>query len=53
VLRHELNPEGLARIEVPPLPATLLTGAQRALELRERADEDEERAIREVEAWLG
>ncbi len=60
VLRHsygtsipELNPEGLAKVQVPALPAALLTGVQRALELREQADEDEERAIREVEAWLG
>jgi type I restriction enzyme S subunit len=48
----ELNPEGLSRVEVPLLPPELTAKANRALELRERADADEERAIQEVEAWL-
>ncbi len=42
----------LAQVEVPTLPDDLTNKAKRALELRERADADEERAIREVEAWL-
>lgn len=60
MLRHSygtsiphVNPVGIAGVEVPPLPAELLTKVSRAIELREQADEDEERAIREVEAWLG
>ncbi len=60
LLRHSygtsiphLDPEGVSKVEIPPLPHTLLGGVQRALELREWADEDEGRAIREVEAWLG
>jgi len=60
MLRHSygtsiphVNPEGIASLIVPPLPPTLLAGANRALALREQADADEERAIREVEAWLG
>lgn len=48
----ELNPEGLSRIQIPPLSDALQSKARRALELRERADGDEEQAIREVEAWL-
>jgi type I restriction enzyme S subunit len=47
-----INPEGIATLKVPPLPLNLATNANRALELREQADADEERAIREVEAWL-
>ncbi|MGI8552325.1 MAG: hypothetical protein ACR2PL_16295 [Dehalococcoidia bacterium] len=47
-----LNPEDLSSIEVPPLPEILADKAQRALELREQADSDEERAIQEVEARL-
>ena len=47
-----LNPEYLAGTCIPELPQTLASGAQRALELREQADADEEQAIREVEAWL-
>lgn len=42
----------LGEVEVPPLPAHLVDAVQRALALREQADADEERAIREVEAWL-
>jgi len=37
---------------VPALPRDLAEKANRALQLREQADADEERAIREVEAWL-
>jgi type I restriction enzyme S subunit len=48
-----INPEGVASLKVPSLPLDLATSANRALELREQADADEERAIREVEAWLG
>jgi hypothetical protein len=47
-----INPEGVATLKVPPLPLDLAANANRALELREQADADEERAIREVEAWL-
>jgi len=49
----ELNPQIVAAVRVPPLPPPLLAAANRALALREQADADEERAIREVEAWLG
>ena len=47
-----INPEGVASLRVPFLPEVLAANANRALELREQADADEERAIREVEAWL-
>ncbi len=47
-----INPGSVASLKVPPLPLDLATNANRALELREQADADEERAIREVEAWL-
>lgn len=59
MLRHSygtsiphVNPPGIAEVRVPLLPSDLQSGVVRALELRERADADEERAIREVEAWL-
>jgi hypothetical protein len=42
----------LRGVPVPPLPDVLKTKANRALQLREEADEEEEKAIREVEAWL-
>jgi type I restriction enzyme S subunit len=47
-----LNPDGLARVQIPVLPDTLLTKVKRALLLREQSDVDEEGAIREVESWL-
>lgn len=60
MLRHSygtsiphVNPEGIASLIIPPLPDPLLAGATRALALREQADADEERAVREVEGWLG
>lgn len=48
----EINPDIVRKVEVPDLPSDLGAGASRALQLRELADDDEERAIREVEAWL-
>lgn len=60
MLRHSygtsiphVNPQGIAAIRIPELPSHSLNGAVRALALRDQADADEERAIREVEAWLG
>jgi type I restriction enzyme S subunit len=47
-----LNPDGLADQRVPALPLELVSAAERALQLREQADADEEQAIRQVEAWL-
>jgi len=47
-----INPQILAGLMVPALPRDLADKANRALQLREQADADEERAIREVEAWL-
>jgi len=47
-----LNPEGLAEQRVPVLPEALIKAAERALQLREQADADEDEAIRKVEAWL-
>jgi type I restriction enzyme S subunit len=59
MLRHSygtsiphVNPAGIAAIRVPELPADLISAARQALELREQADRDEQRAIDEVEAWL-
>jgi type I restriction enzyme S subunit len=59
MLRHSygtsiphVNPQGIADVEVPLLPPELNVKANRALELREQADADEERAIQEVESWL-
>lgn len=49
----KLNEAGVAALHVPDLPQELAAGATRALALREQADADEERAIHEVEAWLG
>jgi type I restriction enzyme, S subunit len=49
----ELNPQALEQVQVAPLPLRLAERALRALELRERADSDEEQAIQEVEEWLG
>jgi type I restriction enzyme S subunit len=46
------NQEGLASVAVPDLPSPLIDGAMEALRLRERADKDEELAIKRVEAWL-
>jgi len=40
-------------VQLPPLPKSLVAGAALALALREQADADEERAIQEVESWLG
>lgn len=48
-----INPQLLAAITVPPLPSDLVDNANRALRLREEADADEERAIQEVNTWLG
>ncbi len=48
-----LVPDALRRLVTPPLPAELTEKSNRALRLREEADANEERAIREVEAWLG
>jgi type I restriction enzyme S subunit len=60
MLRHSygtsiphVNPQGIAALRIPQLPPGLVTGAVRALQLRERANGDEESAIREVEGWLG
>jgi type I restriction enzyme, S subunit len=60
MLRHSygtsiphVNPDGIGEVRVPVLPTDLERAAVRALELRDQADLDEERAIREVEAWLG
>jgi type I restriction enzyme S subunit len=47
-----INPEIVSGLKVPALPRGLADNANRALQLREQADADEERAIREVEAWL-
>jgi type I restriction enzyme S subunit len=47
-----INPQILTSLVVPPLPQGLQENANRALQLREEADEEEEKAIREVEAWL-
>ncbi len=59
MLRHSygtsiphVSPTGIAKLRIPELPAPLTDGANQALQLREQADADEERAIREVEAWL-
>jgi type I restriction enzyme S subunit len=46
------NQEQLANIRVPRLPPDLGEKAARALELRERADDAEDRAIFEIERWL-
>lgn len=46
------NQEGLASVAVPDLPSPLIDGAMEALRLREKADKDEELAIKRVEAWL-
>ncbi len=48
-----INPENVSGLIVPSLPRDLESQANRALQLREQADADEELAIREVEAWLG
>ena len=60
MLRHSygtsiphVNPQGIAAVRVPPLPMDLVASAVSALEMRDQADADEGRAIREVEAWLG
>src|SRR6266567_6780003 len=42
----------LAEVEVPPLPSHLVAKVNKALALREQADEYEELAIREVEQWV-
>ncbi len=42
----------LKRVRIPALPQALIDQVIRAFALREQADEDEDRAIREVEAWL-
>lgn len=42
----------LREVEVPVLPDELASSVEHAFQLRERADADEERAIREVETWL-
>lgn len=47
-----VNPEIVSGLMVPALPRDLADKANRALQLREQADADEERAIQEVEAWL-
>jgi type I restriction enzyme, S subunit len=47
-----INSEIMSRLVLPPLPHDLVDNANRALQLREEADADEERAVREVEAWL-
>jgi len=47
-----VNPDIVSGLMVPALPRDLADKANRALQLREQADADEERAIREVEAWL-
>ena len=47
-----LNPDGVASILVPDLPDQLLASVIRAIDLRERADIDEQLAMNEVEAWL-
>lgn len=59
MLRHSygtsiphVNPVGIASVLVPALSSELTDKAMAALELREQADADEERAIQEVEAWL-
>ncbi len=59
MLRHSygtsiphVNPAGIAAVRIPPLPHQLTGKAERAMALREQADADEERAIREVETWL-
>ncbi len=49
----KLNEAGIATLHIPSLPHELAANATRALALREQADADEERAIQEVEAWLG
>jgi type I restriction enzyme S subunit len=60
MLRHSygtsvphVNPQGIAALRIPELPPDLAAGAVKALRLRERANDDEESAIREVEEWLG
>lgn len=60
MLRHSygtsiphVNPAGIAAIRVPPTPVEITGKAARALELRERADADEQLAAAEVERWLG
>lgn len=59
MLRHSygtsiphVNPVGIASVRVPTLPPVLIDKALKALQLRERADADEEVAIAEVERWL-
>jgi hypothetical protein len=47
-----LVPSALRRLQIPPLPMEIDRGTTRALELREQADRDEQRAVDEVEAWL-
>ena len=48
-----INPQIVGDLIVPSLPSDLADNANRALRLREEADADEERTIREVETWLG
>lgn len=59
MLRHSygtsiphVNPVGIAALAIPSIPEQYASGATRAIELREQADADEQRAIDEVEAWL-
>lgn len=47
-----LNPDGVMSVPVPPLPDHLVMSTLRGIDLRERADLDEERAIKEVDDWL-
>ena len=59
MLRHSygtsiphVNPAGIASVRIPVAPSELDRDARRAIELREQAVDDEDRAIMEVERWL-
>ncbi len=60
VMRHSsgtsvpsITARQLAEIEIPILPSDLTICVEKAIALRDQADADEEKAIQEVEAWLG
>lgn len=48
-----LTSQGILNLRIPMLPEELLAGAMKALQLRNMANEAEDIAIREVEAWVG
>jgi type I restriction enzyme S subunit len=47
-----LIPNALRQLQIPALPDEISGSTIKALELREKADRDEQRAVEEVEAWL-